>query len=237
MRTGDSKRRKIVAVVGNEKSMPIQEIADALSLSQKKTMKYLRQCIDCGMFGDMAYIDMRSESLVVSGPAPMSKKEQQEQEKAKAQAAEEAAKMSEYDKILKELREVNDKIPGEEMSAKIDRLEQLTAKIFKLLQQHPEKKYKMNKFMDYYLPTSLKLLKQYAQLDEQDVEGANITKSKKQIEDTMDVMVTAFEKQLDKMFYSDSIDISADIAAMQKMMHADGLVKNELFDDLDSLNN
>ncbi|MBR5230479.1 MAG: 5-bromo-4-chloroindolyl phosphate hydrolysis family protein [Firmicutes bacterium] len=82
--------------------------------------------------------------------------------------------------------------------------------------------------MNYYLPTSLKLLRQYEQLDAQGIEGKNISESKRQIEETMDTMVEAFEKQLDSMFAADSMDISADIAAMQNLMRADGLVDNEL---------
>ena len=171
---------------------------------------------------------MCSESLVISGqaPAPLSK----DDEKAKEEEERKGENQSKYDVILKQLRDVNDRIPGEEMSAKIDRLENLTGKIFRLLQDHPEKQSKMNKFMDYYLPTSLKLLERYAQLDAQEVEGDNISKSKKQIEETMDTMVTAFEKQLDKMFYAESIDISADIAAMQNMLHVDGLTDSTMFD-------
>ena len=197
-------------------------------MSREKTMKYVQQCIDCGMFGSRAYLDMRSESLVISGqaPAPLSK----DDEKAKEEEERKGENQSKYDVILKQLRDVNDRIPGEEMSAKIDRLENLTGKIFRLLQDHPEKQSKMNKFMDYYLPTSLKLLERYAQLDAQEVEGDNISKSKKQIEETMDTMVTAFEKQLDKMFYAESIDISADIAAMQNMLHVDGLTDSTMFD-------
>ena len=228
MRAGERRRQKIAAVVGDAESIYIKEISEALSMSREKTMKYVQQCIDCGMFGSRAYLDMRSESLVISGqaPAPLSK----DDEKAKEEEERKGENQSKYDVILKQLRDVNDRIPGEEMSAKIDRLENLTGKIFRLLQDHPEKQSKMNKFMDYYLPTSLKLLERYAQLDAQEVEGDNISKSKKQIEETMDTMVTAFEKQLDKMFYAESIDISADIAAMQNMLHVDGLTDSTMFD-------
>ena len=93
----------------------------------------------------------------------------------------------------------------------------------------------MRRMMDYYLPTSLKLLRGYAELDAQGVEGTNIGDSKRKIEDTMDMMVTAFEKQLDKMFLSESIDISADIATMQNLMRADGLVENEFLEEIQSV--
>jgi len=230
IRRAASRRSKIAAIVGDANHMHISEIAEALPATRAKTEKYLQQCIDYGIFGDKAYLDMRSDCLVVSGPAPESKRDQ-----AARAMAEEAAKraeenMDQYSRILKELRDINEQIPGEEFSAKIDRLEDLTAKIFKLVKENPEKQGKMRKFINYYLPTSLKLLKQYQQLDAQGIEGKNISESKRQIEETMDTMITAFENQLDTMFAAESMDISADIAAMQNLMRADGLLDNEFTD-------
>ena len=232
MRASAKKRKRVAAIVGDSDHILIDEVAEALPASRGKTERILQRCIDFGMFGEKAYLDMRSDCLVVRGEAPISKKA-----KAEAEAAERAAKaaadnLDEYEKILKELRDLNDRIPGEEMSAKISRMEDLTAKIFKLAKEQPEKLGSMRKFMDYYLPTSLKLLARYEKLDAQGVEGTNISESKHQIEETMDTMVTAFEKQLDKLFLSESIDISADIAAMQNLMRADGLMENEIFDKL-----
>ena len=239
MRSNDRKRRKIQAIVGNAENISISEIAEALPASFGKTERLLESCINKGMFGEKAYLDMRSECLVIKGPAPASKKARQEAEAAARaeELAQEAAaqNMDEYEKILKELRDLNDKIPGEEMSAKISRLEELTAKIFKLAKEQPEKLGTMRKFMDYYLPTSLKLLSRYEKLDSQGIEGTNISESKKQIEQTMDTMITAFEKQLDKMFLSESIDISADIAAMQYLMRADVLIENKEFAGIDGI--
>ena len=230
MRRAARRRSKIKAIVGDAQHMHISEIAEALPATRSKTEKYLQQCIDYGVFGEKAYLDMRSDCLVVSGPAPMSKREQAERAMAEEAAKRAEENMDEYSRILKELRDINEQIPGEEFSAKIDRLEDLTAKIFKLVQENPEKQGKMRKFINYYLPTSLKLLKQYEQLDAQGIEGKNISESKRQIEETMDTMITAFENQLDTMFASESMDISADIAAMQNLMRADGLLDNEFTD-------
>ena len=232
LRTGQQRRNKIAAIVGDASYIPVSEIADALPASRSKTEKYLQQCIDSGMFGEKAYLDMRSDCLVVRGPAPMSKKEQEAAEAARkaAEAAEDT--LDEYGRILKEIRDINDKIPGEEFSAKIDRLEDLTSKIFKLVQEQPEKQKKLRKFINYYLPTSLKLLHSYEQLDAQGIEGKNISESKQQIEETMDTMISAFEKQLDNLFTSESMDISADIAAMQNLMRADGLIENEFSESM-----
>lgn len=230
MRRSAARRKKIAAIVGNAKHMHISEIAEALPASRSRTERYLQQCIDRGMFGDKAYLDMRSDYLVISGPAPMSRREQAEKAMAEEAARRAEENMDEYSKILRELREINDRIPGEEFSAKIDRLEDLTAKIFKVVKDDPDKQGKMRKFINYYLPTSLKLLRQYEQLDAQGIEGKNISESKRQIEETMDTMIEAYEKQLDTMFAAESMDISADIAAMQNLMRADGLLDNGLTD-------
>lgn len=232
MRASAKKRKRVAAIVGDSDHILIDEVAEALPASRGKTERILQRCIDFGMFGEKAYLDMRSDCLVVRGEAPISKKARAEAEAAERAAKAAADNLDEYEKILKELRDLNDRIPGEEMSAKISRMEDLTAKIFKLAKEQPEKLGSMRKFMDYYLPTSLKLLARYEKLDAQGVEGTNISESKHQIEETMDTMVTAFEKQLDKLFLSESIDISADIAAMQNLMRADGLMENEIFDKL-----
>ena len=230
MRRAAARRKKIAAIVGDANYMHISEIAEALPASRSRAEKYLQQCIDYGIFGNNAYLDMRSDCLVVRGPAPMSRREQAEKAMAEAAAKRAEENMDEYSKILKELRDINDRIPGEEFSAKIDRLEDLTAKIFKVVKDDPDKQGKMRKFINYYLPTSLKLLRQYEQLDAQGIEGKNISESKRQIEDTMDTMIEAYEKQLDTMFAAESMDISADIAAMQNLMRADGLLDNGLTD-------
>ena len=78
----------------------------------------------------------------------------------------------------------------------------------------------------------MKLLHNYQQMDAQGIEGKNISDAKKQIEETMDTMISAFERQLDSLFSAESMDVSADIAAMQNLMKADGLIENELTDKL-----
>jgi len=232
MRAAERKRKRVRAIVGDADYILIDEVAEALPASRGKTERILQRCVDFGLFGEKAYLDMRSDCLVIRGAAPISKKARAEAE-AEARAAKAAAdNMDEYERTLKKLRELNDRIPGEQMSAKISRLEDLTAKIFKLAKEQPQKLSGMRKFMDYYLPTSLKLLTRYEKLDAQGVEGTNISDAKRQIEETMDTMITAFEKQLDKLFLSESIDISADIATMQNLMRADGLMENEIFGKL-----
>ena len=142
---------------------------------------------------------MRTRCLVVKGQPP---------QPAPAPAAAEPpapapkADQDRYQSILDELRRVNDAIPDETMSDKISRLEAVSARIFDQARANPDKLPQMRKFMDYYLPTALKLLKTYAELDAQGIEGENITESKRRIEQAMDTMTRAFETQLDQLFQS-----------------------------------
>ncbi len=227
IRTSRRLRKKIDNIVGDAQYMYIQDIADAIPCSYEKCCKHLENCIDDGVFGPEAYLDMRRKCLVVKGKAP-----DPEPTPAPAPKAEKADPMPEkdqYQKILDELRRVNDAIPDEEMTDKISRLEAVSAKIFEQAKSDPDKLPQMRKFMDYYLPTSLKLLNTYAELDHQGVEGENISESKRRIEQTMDTLVKAFENQLDRLFASDALDVSADIDVMQNMLRADGLTDDEPF--------
>lgn len=229
IRTSRRMRRKIDKIVGDAKYMYIQDIADALPCSYDKCCKHLENCIDEGLFGPDAYLDMRCKCLVVSQrppeptPAPAPKPEKQPEKQT------DMPERDQYKKILDELRRVNDAIPDEEMSDKISRLEAVSAKIFEQAKSDPDKLPQMRKFMDYYLPTSLKLLNTYAELDNQGVEGENISESKHRIEQTMDTLVKAFENQLDRLFASDALDVSTDIDVMQNMLRADGLTDDTPF--------
>ena len=161
----------------------------------------------CTMFGGIF--------LVVRGAAP--------QPPRPAEPAPAPAPEDQYAALQRQLRQANDAIPDPVMTAKISRLEDVSARIFALAKKDPDKKAQLQKFMDYYLPTALKLLNTYAQLSAQDVQGTNITEAKQSIERSMDLLITAFENQLDKLFASDALDVSTDIAALEGMLNLDGL--------------
>ena len=182
----------------------------------------MKSAIEHGYFGADAYIDNRTDTLVVRGAAPQPKKPMQTPAPKPQSAAED-----EYAALLRQLREVNDAIPDPVMSAKISRLEEVSGRIFALAQKDPDKKAQLQKFMNYYLPTALKLLNTYASLSGQAVEGTNITEAKHSIERSMDLLVTAFENQLDKLFQADALDVNADIAALEGMLNLDGLTGSE----------
>ncbi len=211
--------RLLDKIAGDRDNIPLDELFAAAGVDTAKGRAVVESAISHGYFGADAYIDNRTDTLVVRGAAPQPPK-QPEPQPAPAPA-------DQYAALLQQLRQANDAIPDPVMTAKISRLEAVSARIFELAKQDPGKKAQLQKFMDYYLPTALKLLNTYASLSAQDVQGENITDAKKSIERSMDMLVTAFENQLDKLFQSDALDVSADVAALEGMLNMDGLTGSD----------
>lgn len=172
-------------------------------------------------------------SLLCRGAAP---KAAAAETKAEAKPAEEKSTgNAELDKTLKdgrlalaEMRRLDDNIADPGISADIVRLEQVSQKIFDFVKEHPDKLTQIRKFMDYYLPTTLKLLNAYDRAASAGVEGENISSLLTKVEGMMRTIVAAFEKQLDSLFGSENLDISTDITVLETMMAREGLVGDQL---------
>lgn len=128
---------------------------------------------------------------------------------------------------IRQIRRANEGIPGQEISQKLDRLETVISRIYDYLSDHPDKLPEMRRFMEYYLPTTLKLVNAYAEFNSQPVQGENIRKAKQEIEASLDKINFAFENMFDQLFQEDVLDISSDISALSAMLAQEGLMGSE----------
>ena len=158
---------------------------------------------------------------------------------AKARAAQQpqepATGNPELDKMIKdgalaieEMRRLDRNIEDEKISADIVRLQQTSEKIFDYVKSHPNQLGDIRKFMNYYLPTTLKILNTYDRMSAQGVSGENIDATLDRIRHMMDTIVAAFEKQLDSLFGEEALDISTDITVLETMMAREGLTSQEM---------
>ena len=131
-------------------------------------------------------------------------------------------------KAIAEMKRLDDNIADPAISAQIVRLQQLAGKIFAQVEQNPEKLPQIRKFMNYYLPTTLKILNAYDRMGEQGVAGENITSTMEKVEGMMDTIIKAFEKQLDNLFGAEAMDISTDMVVLENMMAREGLTDDPL---------
>lgn len=124
---------------------------------------------------------------------------------------------------ISEMKRLNDNIEDAGISANIDRMEAAARAIFEQVEADPGKLPQIRKFMDYYLPTTLKLLNAYDRMDSTGISGENIDSTKARVEGMMATIAAAFEKQLDSLFGSEAMDISTDISVLETMMAREGL--------------
>ena len=218
---------KYLAVMGDREAMPVDELARTLGYPKRRVEKDLQRMIDKGYFGGKAYLNVELGYLFRSGEADAAWKKQQEETK-KAPTPKEAEEG--YSGILRNIRRANDRIADPVLSAKIDRLEEITAKIFKAVEEDPKKRGRIDTFLNYYLPTTQKLLDSYAEFESAGVEGENLRQAKSRIESTMDSIVRGFEHQLDELYKADAMDVDSDIRVMETMLHRDTATVAQDFD-------
>lgn len=220
LRSREERYTNYLAYIGANRQVSLAPMAAAMDVSVRRLTRDLRKMLATHVL-PTGYLDVKAGKLVLTEmgytepPEPEPEPEKQEEPTPE-------------DDILREIRLINDLIPDPVISAKIDRIEEITKKILQYQKTHPQRTQQLRTFLSYYLPTTLKILRSYARLDAQGVEGENITAAKKRIEDMMDQVVQGFEKQLDKLFSSDAMDIAADVQVLENMLKKDGLSGNDM---------
>lgn len=204
--------KRYILAIGTAETMAIEEIAKRVNRTTAQAKKELEKLIEKGYLGEDAYIDHEKGYFVRFGATV-----------EEPTVVTEVPKETEegYSGILRNLRLANDRIPDAELSSKIERLEQISALIFKEVEAHPEKRARIHTFFDYYLPTTQKLLDTYAEFDEMGIEGENLTHAKERIAQMMDTIVDGFAHQLDQLYSADAMDVVSDIKVMETMLNRD----------------
>ncbi|MBR6665408.1 MAG: 5-bromo-4-chloroindolyl phosphate hydrolysis family protein [Lachnospiraceae bacterium] len=132
---------------------------------------------------------------------------------------------------IKHIREANDAIPGEEISRKLETLEDIMGRIFDQVKKNPDNVSDVQKMMKFYLPSTRKLIDTYRELDGQPSYGGNnVANTKTEIENTLDVINEAFGKLFDDMFEDAAWDISTEISTMKTLLAKEGLTGGKDFE-------
>lgn len=232
-RLGDqiSRYKKYCTIISNRNIIPVELIAESTSKSLNFIIKDVQKMIDKNYFIN-TYIDKRSNQIVLTNEDFTPPK--YEDVAYEVEEEEKTDEVNEVDKIinagmnyLTQIKEANKNIKSESMCNKIVQVEDVTGKIFDVVKHDPSKLTQIQKFMDYYLPTTLKLLNSYHTLEEQGIDRENITTTMESIENTMSTIVIAFENQLDYLFEDEAIDISTDITVLENMLVQEGLTSGK----------
>ena len=235
------KRAKIYAKQSQKRMYSnLEELAASIGKSREYVLKDVEKMIKLRIFS-YAHLDEQKTCLILSEETynqylecQKALKERERQAKLE-QISEEDSKekqafkemMAQGKNYLRILREANDAIPGEVISLKISSLEDVITRIFDTISKHPEQMGEMERFMDYYLPTTVKLVNAYRDFDSTRIEGNNVANAKKEIEETLDTINSAFERLLDDLYKDTALDISTDASVLQTMLKKDGWAESD----------
>ena len=189
-------------------SIPRDALDRALGMKNawQKVEKLKRQ-------GFLQRIELTESALVLDEPASAPSRE--------------AASRPAEDDVIREIRRLNDEIDDAAVSERIERVERATAGILQAVGERPGLADDARRFMNYYLPTTLKLLESYRLMEDQSYQGANIQAARRSIEAVLDKLVAAAEQQQDKLFRAEALDVEAEIRVLETMMTSDGLTRAE----------
>ena len=208
---------RYLAVMGERGYISVEELCTVTGKSRKKIESDLDYMVEKGLLGTGAYLDsgrgifFRSADAFADYANATAKKENVTPKEANEG----------YAGALRAIRSANDRIADPVLSEKIDHLETVAGKIFREVEEHPEKQQQAATFLNYYLPTTLKLLDSYAKFEEAGIEGENLSRAQERIEETMDALIKGFDKQLDDLYRNEAMDIDSDIRVMENMLRRD----------------
>ena len=235
--------RSYVKTLNGKPYANVKDLAKSVRKSEKFVRKDLKKMIYKRMFLE-GHLDKNGVCFMATDDAyeqyleterNMEERKAEEARRPKTQLSEDVQKViEEGNRYIEEIRRSNDAIPGVEISNKMYHLENVIRRIFQRVEKHPELINDLHKFMDYYLPTTMKLLNAYEELDKQDMQGENIKTAKSEIENTLDTINVAFENLLDSFYKETAWDVSSDISVLKTMFAQEGLTEKNNFQGKDN---
>jgi 5-bromo-4-chloroindolyl phosphate hydrolysis protein len=126
--------------------------------------------------------------------------------------------------LLSQIRKENERIPDPKLSRLMDEMESIAGKIYKVVEERPEKAPQVRRFMEYYLPTTLNMLKSYRRLSSSGMDSKKAEETLVKIENAMEVIIGAFKKQLNTLYRDDILDVSADMSVLETLLKQDKLI-------------
>ena len=236
-----------VRTLNGQAYISVKQLASSVGKNDKFVVKDLLRMIRSGMFpegrinDEKTYLLLSDEAYDAYEKYEEGVRLREREDRRLKEEVERQQRMEAQNPILKEtrllieegkesieqIREANEAISGEVISQKLDRLEIILCKIFEYVENHTDELPETRKFMGYYLPTTLKLVNAYREMDAEPIQGENIRSAKHEIEETLDTINYAFENLLDSFYQDKAMDISTDITVLETMLAQEGLTEKD----------
>lgn len=240
-----SRMKRYVSLCDDNMYINIQELTQHTHKTVDYVLKDIKKMLTLGFF-PQGHLDQKETCLMLDDATyreylrvEKERKALAEEEAKKALATPEEkaadelnATIAEGQEYIQKLHHLNDLIEDEVVSEKLYRMERLLKEIFARLREDPEQMPKTRKLMNYYLPTTIKLLQAYSEFDDVSAPNQDIASAKAEIEKTIDIINEAFTELLNKLFQKSAFDAATDAQVLQTMLANEGLTKNKMTEEV-----
>lgn len=237
--------KKYVRFIEDNSYCLIKDLARFAKEKEEFVLKDLNKMIDLGMFieghideektyfmlnddvyGD--YLNLKKQQIVKeSNKEKLSKKEEANEGLSDSEREELKSIIEMGRNYIEQIKKVRNELYKEEIAIKLDKLQNIANQILDYVEKNPKKLQEVNKFINHYLPITIKLINSYKDLSNQLVQGENIKNAKNEIEKSIDIINNAFENLLDDLFEDIVLDISTDISVLKTLFKQEGLTEED----------
>lgn len=228
-----------VRFINNNSYFLINDLAKFTKEKDSFVVKELSKMIDTGMFLE-GHIDEEKTYFMLNDEVYndyLNLKNQQIAKESNDEKLNEEIYDSEKEKIeatikigrsyIEQIKNIRNDLCKEEIAVKLDKLGNIATQILSQVEKNPNKIQEVNKFINHYLPITIKLINSYKDINNQVVQGENIENAKNEIEKSIDLINSAFENLLDDLFEDVVLDVSTDISVLKTLFKQEGLVEED----------
>lgn len=246
-----SRLKALQRAVGQREAVGFDDLAARMQVSPKAALAASRTLIKGGYLPEGRIDDENTTLMVTENAYHQYRQFQQSQRQTLAEreaaeaarAAEAAARAAREQDIserltpeqrafvargrdyVRQMDELNAAIDDAAVSERITAIQEVVGRILARAEEEPAVIAGLDRLTAYYLPTTVKLLDAYDRLEEEPIQGENISSSRSEIEHTLEVLHSAFEKLFDDTYQDLSLDVSADISVLHAMLAQEGLTE------------
>ena len=232
--------KRYVRFIDDNSYFSIKDLAKFTKEKESFVVKDLSKMIDLGMFLE-GHIDEEKTYFMLSDEVYSDylnlKKQQIAKERNNSEKLNKEIYNSQKEEIesiieigrnyIEQIKKVRNELYKEEIAIKLDKLGNISNQILCHVEKNPKKIEEVNKFINHYLPITIKLINSYKDLNNQLVQGNNIENAKSEIEKSIDLINKAFENLLDDLFEDVVLDISTDISVLETLFKQEGLTEDD----------
>ncbi|MVO70250.1 5-bromo-4-chloroindolyl phosphate hydrolysis protein [Paeniclostridium sordellii] len=231
--------KKYVRFIDDNNYFLINDLAKFAREKESFVVKDLSKMIDLGMFLE-GHIDEEKTYFMLNDEVYndyLNLKNQQIAKEIDNEKLNEEIENLEKDEIestikigrnyIEQIKNIKNELYKEEIAIKLDKLGNISNQILVQVEKNPNKIQEVNKFINHYLPITIKLINSYKDINNQSVQGENIENAKIEIEKSIDLINSAFENLLDDLYEDVVLDISTDISVLKTLFKQEGLTEDD----------